>query len=246
MNIYSTIQIGDYHTNQCEDALIIKNIGSDRLLIAVMDGCTTAMESHFASTLVSKILRKIATELGYRELYEKSLDHLNADFELQEILKSLFKELLSIKNQLLLDEKELLTTLIIVLYHKKEKQGIALAVGDGLVCINGELFNFNQDNKPDYLGFHLKEDFDSWYQNQTQKIFFNTIKDISIATDGIFTFSKMKSTDHKAQIDPVDYLLMDKMEDTSDEMLNLRMKKLENQYGLKPTDDIAIIRITNE
>lgn len=246
MKIYSTIQIGDYHTNQCEDALVIKNVGNDRIIMAVMDGCTTAMESHFVSTLVCKILRKIATEISYRELYEKSLINFNADLELQEILKSLFKELVLVKNQLLLDEKELLTTLIIVLYHKKKKQGIALTIGDGIVSIDGEIFDFNQDNKPDYLGFHLKENFDGWYNNQTQKIFFNDIKDLSISTDGILTFSKIKRTDHEDSIDPLHDLLIDKANNSSDEMLNMKVKKLENHYGLKPTDDIAIIRMIEE
>ncbi|WP_165790581.1 hypothetical protein [Chryseobacterium sp. MYb7] len=38
MNLYSTLQIGDYHINHCEDDLLIKKISSDKIICAVMDG----------------------------------------------------------------------------------------------------------------------------------------------------------------------------------------------------------------
>jgi len=245
MNIYSALQIGDYHVNHCEDALVIKNMGSDRIMAAVMDGCSTAMESHFASSLVAKILRKTVIEIGYQELYRSGSSYFDPDAELRNILQNTFTERNLIKNQLMLDEKELLTTLIIVLYHKKEKQGIVLTVGDGIVCINGKIFDYDRDNKPDYLAYHLKENFENWYGNQTQKIFFNDLNDVSIATDGISSFINVKKKDHSEEINPTDYLLLDKTNIDSEEMLNMKLKKLEHYYGMKPTDDLAIIRIIN-
>lgn len=241
MNIYSVLQIGDYHINYCEDFLITKKIGSDRILCAVMDGCSTAMESHFASTLFGKVLRKICIEKSYKELYEKSNNSVEKD--LKSVLKDLFKELTSLKNQLMLDEKELLTTLIILLYDNKENKGVVLSIGDGLVCINGEITEFERDNKPDYLAYHLKENFESWYENQIQRISFNHLEDISIATDGISSFINIKKVNHEEKIDPISYLLIDKTQIDSEEMLALKLKKLEHHYGMKPTDDLAIIRI---
>lgn len=241
MNIYSALQIGDYHINHCEDFLITKKIGSDKILCAVMDGCSTAMESHFASALFGKILRKICVEKGYQELYETVDNTIEED--LKSVLKDLFKEIISLKNQLMLDEKELLTTLILLLYNTKKNEGIILSIGDGLICINGEITEFERDNKPDYLAFHLKENFESWYENQTQKIFFNNFEDVSIATDGISSFISVKKTDHNEQINPIDYLLLDKTNIDSEEMLMMKLKKLEHHYGLKPTDDLAIIRL---
>lgn len=117
MNIYSALQIGDYHINHCEDFWITKKIGSDKILCAVMDGCSTAMESHFVSALFGKILRKICVEKGYQELYETIDNTIEED--LKSVLKDLFKEVISLKNQLMLDEKELLTTLILLLYNTK-------------------------------------------------------------------------------------------------------------------------------
>lgn len=244
MNIYSTLQIGDYHINHCEDFFITRKIGSDKILCAVMDGCSTAMESHFASNLIGKILRKICIEKGYQELYETNAG-LTIEEELKSILKDLFKEIISIKNQLMLDEKELLTTLIVLLYNQKENKGIILTIGDGVICMNGKITEYERNNKPDYFAYYLHENFETWYENQHQKIFIDHLQDISIATDGISTFSPVKKIAHHETIDPLNYLLTDQSNIDSEEMLNLKLKKLEHHYGMKSTDDLAIVRIIN-
>ncbi|WP_294236677.1 protein phosphatase 2C domain-containing protein [uncultured Chryseobacterium sp.] len=242
MNIYSALQIGDYHLNHCEDFLITKSIGSHKILCAVMDGCSTAMESQFASALTGKILRKICTGKSYEEMYRKNGQN-PLEEELKDILKHLFNEMAAVKNALLLDEKELLTTLILLLYDQKENQGMVLCIGDGLVCIKGKITEFENGNKPDYFAYHLKEDFENWYQKQTQIIIFNDLQDISIATDGISTFSKMRKADAEENIHPVEYICIDKEYYNSEEMLFRKLKKLEHHYGMKPTDDLAVIRI---
>jgi len=242
MQIYSALQIGEYHINHCEDYLFTGDIGADKTLCAVMDGCTMAIDSYFASTLTGKLLRKITKEKGYKELYQPET-YADIDAYLKSILRELFTELNIIKNQLLLDPKELLTTIILLLADKKANRGIVLAIGDGLVSINGKTTEFDQDNKPDYLGFHLSEDFDAWYNGQTQKIVFDDIRDISIATDGIFTFTPVRKIDTVHTINPVDFLIADKSNEENKEMLELKLKKLEHDFGLKSTDDLAMIRL---
>ncbi|MFP9112923.1 protein phosphatase 2C domain-containing protein [Flavobacterium sp. RHBU_3] len=242
MKIRTALQIGDYHTNHCEDYSFTGKIGSDKILCAVMDGCTTAIDSHFTSTLVGKILRKITIGKGYEELYNTGA-YSDIDGNLKSILRELFKELVIVKNQLMLERNELLTTLIILLADTKVNAGIVLVVGDGLVSINGQVTEFDQDNKPDYLGFHLSEDFDSWYDNQNQKILFNNIQDISIATDGIFSFEQVKKVSGESAINATIFLTTDTLGAENNEMLALKLKTLEHQYGLKPTDDLALIRI---
>jgi hypothetical protein len=243
MKIYSAIQIGDYHQNNCEDHLYIGEYGKNKILCAVMDGCTTAMESHFASTLVGKILKKICVEKGYKEFIEQDSKSLNIEENLKLILKDLLNELKIVKNQLMIDSKELLTTLIILLFDKNKENGIVLAIGDGFVNINGEITEFEQDNKPDYLGFHLSEDFDTFYNNQKQKIEFNKIEDLSISTDGIFTFEKLAPKKSQEEINVIEYLTKEFTNYEKDEMLNLKLKTLENEFGLKPTDDFSMIRV---
>lgn len=245
MKIYSALQIGDYHLNHCEDYLFVGDIGSDKILCAVMDGCTMGTDSYFVSTLAGKLLRKIAKEKGYKELYKLEC-HTDIEDYLKSIIKELFIELIITKNQLMLDQKELLTTLIILLVDKKENNGIVLVVGDGLVSINGTATEFDQDNKPDYLGFHLSEDFETWYSLQKQKIAFSDIQDISIATDGIFMFTPVKNVDTPVTINPIEFLLADRSNEENDEMLSLKLKLLEHNYGLKSTDDFAMVRLIKQ
>jgi hypothetical protein len=38
--------------------------------------------------------------------------------------------------------------------------GQVMVIGDGLVSIDGQLTEYEQDNRPDYLGYHLGEDFE--------------------------------------------------------------------------------------
>ncbi len=242
MKIYSALQIGEYHLNHCEDYFFTGQIGTDKILCAVMDGCTMATDSYFASTLVGKILRKITVEKGYKELYSSD-PAVDIDSCLKSILSQLFKELNTTRSQLMLDDKELLTTLIILLVDKKLKQGVVLTVGDGLVSINGNITEYDQDNKPDYLGFHLSEDFETWYNGQQQKIILDDPRDISIATDGVGMFAQVRKVDSLEKVDPVSFLVVDKTNEEDESMLQLKLKKLEHVYGLKPTDDLAIIRL---
>ena len=207
-----------------------------------MDGCTTALESHFASTLVGKILKKICIEKGYKDFIEPD-NVYNLEESLKSILKDLLVELKNIKNILMLDSKELLTTVIIMLINKKSEQGLILAIGDGFANVNGKKHEFDQNNKPDYLGFQLSEDFERLYDSLEQKIKFNKLSDVSIATDGIFTFEKLKPSKSKEEIDAIDFLTVESIDHQKSEMLNLKLKKLENTYGLVPTDVFAIVRI---
>jgi hypothetical protein len=243
MKIYSAIQIGDYHQNNCEDHLYVGEYGKNIMLCAIMDGCTTALESHFASTLVGKILKKICVEKGYKDFIEQDKVSLNIEDNLKSVLRDLLNELKMVKNQLMLDSKELLTTLIIMLFDKNSEQGIILAIGDGFVNINGKITEFEQDNKPDYLGFHLSEDFETFYNSQKQKIEFSKIADLSISTDGIFTFEKLASPKSKEEINVIEFLTSEKTNCEKEEMLHLKLKILENEFGLKPTDDFSMIRI---
>lgn len=242
MKIYSALQIGEYHTNHCEDYYFIGNIGSDKTLCAVMDGCTMGTDSYFVSTLVGKLLRKITIERDYQAFYNTTPDD-DIDQYLKSIIRDLFKELNVAANQLMLEKRELLTTLIMLLVDKKTDQGILLAIGDGLVSINGQVTEFDHDNKPDYIGFHLTEDFETWYAQQQQKLLFKNIQDVSIATDGIFMFTPFKKIQAEAAIDPISFLLSDNTNADNDDMLQLKLKQLEYQFGLKPTDDIAILRL---
>ena len=242
MRIYQFTKTGDHHVNHCEDYTITETLGTDKILCAVMDGCTMGTDSYFASTLTGKLLRKIAIERRFQAFHEKT-PSLDCKAESKEVLRRLMTELRAIKNLLFLNSDELLTTLILGVFDLQKNEGFVLTVGDGLVYANGVYTEYEQNNIPDYIGYHLSEDFETWFSAQHQVVTVDTLSDISLSTDGIFTFLPYDQGIYNISKDPVDYLLLD----CSDEdMANMLLKKttfLEQHCGLRPTDDLGIIRL---
>lgn len=243
MKKYFLSEIGKFHTNHNEDAFVIEEIGKNKILIAVMDGCSMGKESHFASTLMAKLLRKIAKEIGYKAFIEKT--EKTAGEHLKEVMNQLFLEMRQIKNQLLLERDEVLSTLILGVLDEAEKALELIVIGDGLVCNNGEFHEYEQDDQPDYLGYHLAERFKHWFQGQTQKLTLKNIKDISISTDGIFTFKNFDGKEYAKISDEeiVEFLLISEKWENQANMLNRKLIEIEDEFGLKPSDDLTIIRI---
>ena len=240
MIIYTTLTIGEHHTNHCEDYLITAEIGKEKILCAVMDGCSMGTDSYFAATLTGKLLRKIANEYSYKEFISKQPNDLQQT--LQGIVRQLFLELRGLKNSIQLQREEILNTLLIAVIDSSNATGEFLCVGDGLICLNGEFFEFEQNNKPDYLGYHLQEDFDTWYANQQQRVSAKHIRDFSLATDGIFTFSRYDNQTYQQAGNVAELLLIDKTDFHSTNMLDRKRIDIEKEWGLKPMDDLAIIR----
>lgn len=244
MKFYPLLTIGDYHQNYCEDYYLIQELGNQVYVCAVMDGCTMGEDSYFASTLVGKLLRKIIKEYSYQQFHEKSAVS-SPEVILQTIVQRLFSELKSIKNQLLLETSELLTTLIILVCDQHADKGMVLAIGDGVVCINGKVTVFEQQNNPDYIAYHLNKPFEEWYACQKQVLTFDSISDISIATDGIETFASITGIPTAESPDIFHSFLIDTTHADRAEMLSIQLRSIEKIYSMKPTDDLAIIRVIN-
>src|SRR5262245_30548544 len=126
MKIYSTIQIGEHHTHHCEDYLVITETGKNKLLCAVMDGCSMGTDSYFAATLTGKLLQKIANEYNYREFATQETFHLPE--LLENIVRQLFRELYSLKNIIRLSAEEILNTLLIAIIDTTTRKGEFLCV----------------------------------------------------------------------------------------------------------------------
>jgi len=240
MQIYTTIKIGDFHTNHCEDYLITAEAGKHKLLCAVMDGCSMGNDSYFAATLTGKILRKIAKGLSYKEFISKQSEDL--PLLLENVTSQLFHELRSFKSSIQLEWDEILNTVLISVIDTANCAGEFLCIGDGLICINGALYEFEQNNRPDYLGYHLDKDFKTWYVSQKQRISAQEIKDFSIATDGIFTFKKFDNKVYRESDDVIEWLLLNTEGHQSTGMLDRKLLEIESDWGLRPTDDLAVIR----
>jgi len=246
MKKYELTKIGEFHTNHNEDYLISNEIGFNKIMIAVMDGCSMGIDSHFASTLIGKILKKVSTEIHYKEFAEKTENSIEQI--LKEVTRSLFHKLKELKNELSLERDELLSTMILGIVDREEKVAEIITIGDGLIICDGVITEYEQDNKPDYLGYHLSGKFEDWYEKQNQRLRLSKIEDLSISTDGIFTFKKFDAEeyDQVTESEIIDYLLIDRQEKESKNMLLKKIIRIEKKWGLKPSDDLTIIRLMIE
>lgn len=242
MQKYLFSTIGTFHTQHNEDAALICDLSEDRILIAVMDGCSMGTDSFFAATLIAKLLRKIAKAEYYKTFITKQTAELNV--VLKSVLCDLFAALKIQNNALDLANDELLSTLILGIVDISSRKAEIIAIGDGLISCNNTLTEYEQDNKPDYLGYHLNEDFETWFAQQTQRLSVENSTDLSISTDGIFTFKAFDNLVYPTISAPeiIDFLLHDKS-DLSPTMLLKKMVFLEKNYGIKPSDDLSVIRL---
>lgn len=244
MQIYTVIRKGEFHPVYCEDFLITEELGHQYFLTAVMDGCSSGRESHFASALLGKILRKIAQTILHQPEKAHLLD-LPGEQLLPEILRSFFEELSNARNFLLLGLNETLSTLILLLYNKSNQQATLIVLGDGFVAIDGQMHEIDQDNHPDYPAYHLGEDFETWFASQQNIFHISNPQEISISTDGIATFQSNR-VDIPEGFSPMNFLLLDDSLAHLDNMLVRKCNILDKKYGFKPGDDVAIVRVKFE
>ena len=241
MNIYTTLQKGYFHTHYCEDFLIVEKLSNEESLIAVMDGCSMGKESVFASNLYGKILRTLAKKIFYRNFVEQQ--KTSESERLKDVIGELFKEINTIKKILDLDINELLSTLILGIVNKQTARAEIIVIGDGLVSVDDKFYEFEQNDKPDYLGYHLNENFESWYEEHNQFVSIDNFNDLSISTDGIYSFKNLKNkANQKDEIEVIEFMLINDKEHDKDNFLGRKIRVLEKENHLV-TDDLAIIRL---
>ena len=246
MKFYELSHIGEFHVNHNEDFLISEEAGKTRRIIAVMDGCSSGTDSHFASTLIGKLLRKIAKQEAYREFAQKEKEPITK--QLEKISLQLFEELSNLNRQLDLRSDEILSTLILALIDMEKKNAEILIVGDGLIHINGENIEYENDNKPDYIGYHLNMDKHIWFQTRTQRLSIPKIEDLTISTDGIHTFKNFdgKSYEDISQEAIMKKFFRDKNDLDNSNKLKKTLIEIKNDNGLMPSDDLTMIRVISE
>jgi hypothetical protein len=244
MKIYTLLRKGENHPVFCEDFLITHRIEGEFFFGAVSDGCSSGVDSHFASALQGKVLKKILHDLPFRYT-QAQLQNFDAEALLRLILSELLLQLKSIRNQLGLIMHELLATLILLIYNEKTQKGIIAAIGDGFVRINDHIHEIDQQNRPDYLGYHLEDNFEEWLGALENKILFESPQEIAIASDGVATFQTLK-TDLPENLNPLLYLLEDDSMAQVPQMLTRKFNILNTQHGYRPYDDVSIIRVKFE
>lgn len=151
MKFYKLTQIGEFHVNHNEDYLLIEDAGNYYKLIAVMDGCSSGTDSHFASTLIGKILRKLGKQEGYRAFAQRQ--QLGIKEVLENITLNLFEELGNLHRQLDLNLDELLSTIILGIIDIQHCSAEFVIIGDGFIQVDGENFEYeNEYQRKDVKG----------------------------------------------------------------------------------------------
>ena len=157
----------------------------------------------------------------------------------------LFNQLKDIQAQLFLDKYELLSTLVFKIINIKERKAKTIVIGDGVVVCNGITYDFDQNNQPDYLGYHLEKDFENWFETIEQQMLLEDIFDISISTDGIYTFKPFNqfAKSNYSENYFIERLLIEKPKDLEKGAFQRELLEIEEEEHLKPSDDLAFIRL---
>lgn len=245
MKIYALSQIGEFHVNHNEDYFVIEDCGASYKLIAVMDGCSSGADSHFASTLMGKVLRKLAKQAAYRAYAEQQQKEVKA--LLENITLQLFEELRDLNRRLDLNADELLSTLVLGIIDTAVKRAEFVIVGDGLIHVDNESFEYESGNKPDYMAYHLNMDKQVWFQTRTLKKSIASFNDLTIATDGIFTFKNFDGRLYPSIDD--DQVVKEFCSNTvnmdNPNKLKISLLKIKAEFGLMPSDDLTMIRVVD-
>lgn len=236
MKYIKHIHRGVLHKTFCEDYLIDEIINEKYRILGVFDGCSSGVDSHFASALLGKTIISVA----------KSIDFDSDKNSLKEIVFQTVISLKITKNELNLDTNELLSTMIVMLLNTETETADIIAIGDGLLSINKQVTDIDQNNTPDYLAYHLDEinnykDFKKYYKKQ---LIFNNIKveDITISTDGINSFI-IGGTNASNEFDIVKFFTEDLYLKDNIAMLSRKCNIIKKKYDLENADDLAIIRV---
>lgn len=233
---------GESHQNHCEDSLLY--IEDERFIhAAVFDGCSTGRDSHFASALFSKFLRKCIHHSFF-------IDDFTSEITMDQMLKFhsalidlFFIQLKSIRKIIGLDIDELLSTMIHLVVDKKDNILSIKISGDGCVFIDDERICIeSENNAPDYMAYQLNE------ENPDPKII-NIIRNHSdqigrliISTDGLTSFN-LKDGDTQESLE--ERLFNDRLI-KSEAMFDRKCNMEKNINGITHSDDLSIIMLKRQ
>ena len=237
--ISSVSRRGSSHSDRNEDSFYYKQIGHS-VIGGVFDGCSSGNDSYFASKLFSNMYRKTIVDLNEDEVDIKRFPS---------IVNSFFKNLDNAINTLGLGVDETLSTAVLFVYEIISNNLLVKFFGDGIAYANNqrlEIFNNDEDNKPDYTGYLLNEilndnNFNKYWE--TKKSFAINTKDFSISSDGIFSFKKINENEPDFLYES--YLVKDDFLYKNPASLKRKLNIIRNK-GYDHYDDLTIIRVLIE
>lgn len=257
--IQKILRRGLGHKNFCEDSLYVRKY-NNYIAAGVFDGCSSGVDSYFASALLSRSCRFICDSELTSKIQTCSFDELFAT-----ILYKFINKFFDLCHRLLLYDDEMLSTIIFLLLDTKEQTGRVISIGDGFLHINGEAIEIDQNNMPAYITYSknsmaTREKFDNWLNVQENIFDIDKMNDITISTDGILSFVDVKDI-HSIAKDEAEYVTKNVKKDSgfavrflaedttlinNSAMFGRKCNILKNRYRLVNYDDLGIVRIISQ
>lgn len=235
------------HDLHCEDNFFIFENG-EKIIGAVLDGCSSGKDAWWASKLISNILSKIQQE--WNDFSAITTDSSLWDAYVNEILFQTSLKIRDIVKVLDVDWESLLSTIVFFVYDKENEQLYVKFIGDGVFFVkkDGEWYDIenNENNMPLYLGYYFDKENKSlmnFIQSRRTELVYG-VEEFSISSDGIYSFSNIKEKELKQSI-PIEFLIKE----------DLTFRKLKHELGRKfnmladsgwiINDDLTIIKYKN-
>lgn len=245
---YAISRKADTHSDYCEDSHFILE-HEHSIIFGAFDGCSTGINSHFASALLSKCVSNSFVAVDHK--LGGAINH--PDMPLTgKLFNSMISEACcnfqSLTNLLHMDPMEQLSTAVIGVFGKKNKTLLVKMLGDGNIWVE---FNDGSaeyttrhfpGNAPDYLGYHTNGSnyhVGEWVHIQPLEKF-DDVKAFSIGTDGVESIRPVSGL--ITQEDAIDFLVHDLTLKPSKAMLARKLNILKNTKGCAFDDDITILR----
>lgn len=176
---------GRLHNLHCEDDYLVYQ-NEKFILAAVFDGCSSGIDSHFASTMHKYKMREICALMDeITSVYSSSV--------MEDILRELNRKIWSLTYEV---NREMLSTVVFTLIDKQNAKYYICVAGDG--CYERTLdgtkdFQSVHDangNAVWYLSTVKPADFNDYYNNYCSKTFglLSDGDEICISSDGLESF----------------------------------------------------------
>lgn len=183
--IDTLISKGRLHNLHCEDDYLVYE-NETFILVAVFDGCSSGIDSHFASTMHKYKLKEICKNIAdITSVYSSNV--------VEDILRELNRKIWSLDYEV---EKEMLSTVVFLLIDKVYTKYYICVAGDGCYEIkyhDYELFESVHDangNAVWYLSTVKPADFKQYFHNYCKKEqgILKNGQEICISSDGLESF----------------------------------------------------------
>lgn len=246
------IKMGKSHSLHCEDDLFIEE-NDNFILCAVFDGCSSGIDSHYASTKHKYLLNDV--NHYYKMLWKEDLSLTSIEDILRSYVYGIYVNLLNERYKV---NEEMLSTIVLCFINKQTNEYGIIFCGDGCCCINNEDISIHDPNGN--AVWYLSSIVDRHYENDLFEEYFAKCKiysgyiepsdTICISTDGIESFMT-KYGSHNEEFPKKVFFhtkeLPEKYHNWKMERLyNVLSKGLlpdMNKEGISNIDDLTIIKI---